>query len=782
MAVVEFLYSSLGFSMHRQSGGGHHAHILQRRGAIGATAPFLIIISVLAAIATGNGHTDFESRLGSCQFPSPSCLSCRAMPEWGSFLQKFEQNARSGFPIDGELFTEAQEILDRWQAKPYPPQEFFHYLCGGEDSQWPLPDGFCLFGFVGALFVRGRHMMLSDDPEMQKTAEGDFQYATTVLGKEGSMDFLDSSPWPLSILDIYLNINETDFISYGQYARTKPVPPPIAPLESLHWRSPKTGSRVVALSTMDVTTIAVVGSHATLSLEPVDILRRFALDVKLNPVFFGLEPRWCEILGMCNHGTAALGQLFKDCEKDPHAFPWALMTEQITAIYHGDAGLNNAALLLCTEPLAGCMMIRQVAEARGRLLPLLGYLGVALLNGCPPADVPMFWRSFSSLMLGDGSDGRPESVVLSVNNLILSEQIFFQSGVRAPYVRAHGLYTDITYVPLRQKEFLVWRAPLFLYTTSRCTLARFLQGTPDYPINFRWVEDDESIPYQDVAQYKAVVLFPWDHALMTFYELYSAGMPLLLPSADMMYRLLYQRGQLSVGERMYRSIRPGHRIPNVEFAEAEEYLEKAGPPDPAVGMSSAKAARGVAEDMLTRALDASDLDATKQYVKAALELMWDMKYFLTVAENRTDEDSYSSMGVIRRTLAKTEQAAESAEGPGQGELETEQDPSDEPWHPYTPFQMSTRDSNDWTRMRKGGWWLRRGVRFDAMRYWYQFSDFARFPGLKRFDNLPELLCIAQTLDTQMMSTQMRRYNEETLVHSSSFWVHSLATLLQKPGD
>lgn len=25
-----------------------------------------------------------------------------------------------------------------------------------------------------------------------------------------------------------------------------------------------------------------------------------------------------------------------------------------------------------------------------------------------------------------------------------------------------------------------------------------------------------------------------------------------------------------------------------------------------------------------------------------------------------------------------------------------------PWHPYTPFQMSTRDSNDWTRMRKGG--------------------------------------------------------------------------------
>ena len=34
----------------------------------------------------------------------------------------------------------------------------------------------------------------------------------------------------------------------------------------------------------------------------------------------------------------------------------------------------------------------------------------------------------------------------------------------------------------------------------------------------------------------------------------------------------------------------------------------------------------------------------KQYLKAALELMQDMKYFLAVAENKTDEDSYTSMG------------------------------------------------------------------------------------------------------------------------------------------
>ena len=38
-------------------------------------------------------------------------------------------------------------------------------------------------------------------------------------------------------------------------------------------------------------------------------------------------------------------------------------------------------------------------------------------------------------------------------------------------------------------------------------------------------------------------------ALMSFFELYSANVPLLMPSAEWMYRLLYMRGQLSVGER-----------------------------------------------------------------------------------------------------------------------------------------------------------------------------------------------------------------------------------------
>ena len=97
---------------------------------------------------------------------------------------------------------------------------------------------------------------------------------------------------------------------------------------------------------------------------------------------------------------------------------------------------------------------------------------------------------------------------------------------------------------------------------------------------------------------------------------------------------------------------------------------------------------------------------------------------------------------------------------------------------HEPLRMSPLDSNDWTRMRKGTWWLRRGVRFDAMRYWYQYSDFGRFPGITYFSNLPDLLCMSDSLDVHEATARMRRHNEESLVHSVTFWTYSIATLLR----
>lgn len=211
---------------------------------------------------------------------------------------------------------------------------------------------------------------------------------------------------------------------------------------------------------------------------------------------------------------------------------------------------------------------------------------------------------------------------------------------------------------------------------------------------------------------------------------------------------------------MYQSIAPWHAPYKVDREDVlpDSKYEKPGNS----GLSSAKAARGVAEDMLTKALDAADLNEAKMYTRLGMELIQDMKYFLAVAANETaTQDAYTSAGTVMRAAMPTRATSY----------------SDERLHPYTPFQMSTPDSNDWTRKRKGGWWLRRGLRMDAMRYWYQFSDFSRFPGLVYFSNIPDMLCKLLG-EFGEAKARMREYNQKTLVESAGFWLLAVHQLLE----
>lgn len=72
-------------------------------------------------------------------------------------------------------------------------------------------------------------------------------------------------------------------------------------------------------------------------------------------MFYGLEPRWCKILGMCNRGDPAFAKFFKDAEQDPYGdeFSWNMMELQIMGVYERDDKLRKTDLVLCTEPLIG---------------------------------------------------------------------------------------------------------------------------------------------------------------------------------------------------------------------------------------------------------------------------------------------------------------------------------------------------------------------------------------------------------------------------------------------
>lgn len=747
----------------------------------------------------------------------PYFFECEGVPSWEAFMQEVRIASQDNFrKISRELFQMAHDIVSIHNQHPYPPQGFFTAVCQEDERMWigqvqteianefqnPYQP-FCLYGFVTALFIRSRVFLdresaaehglkfEAEAPDvhggaqtLQEHAEQDLQYATTCLGKEGAVDFLDSTRLGFNILDIFSNINQTTYIKWEDWVAQNPVVRPpedefgaVFPFTILPKQFQNFENNVAQQEQNKDLNIAVFGTHATLNMEPVHMLSSFVFtDRKIKPVYYGVEERFCGLLGMCDRGDPQFSQFFRRVDQDPYAFSWAEYEKEILAVYERDPLLNSGSLdlLLCTEPLVGCLMLQKLyKEKQGKRLPLLAYLGVALLIYVPPYDLKNFWNLLDEQM---------EDTVIYTNNRVLREQVFYQTGIRAPYVRSHGLYTNAVYTPLTH-DVLFWRAPLFVYPTMRCAIQQFLRNIKNTGASFpgiRFLEEQESMEYSAVALFRMVILLPWDHALMTYFELYSMGMPLMLPKEDWIYRFIYQRGQLSVGEPLYQSVHPGRKLKvRATYENVEERTETYGPPPQATALPALKAARGIAEDMLTRASDESlNLAEVQSYVASALDLVRDMNFFITLAENKTDtEDSYTSFGKVRKF---TSAAAEIADF-GKNATDTASEESEEdmiPWHPYTPWQMSPRDSNEWVRMRKGTWWARRGVRLEAMRYWFQFSDFARFPGVIHFDSIPDMLMkIDGGADTAKASSEMKRYNQKTLVHSVEAWTSAIVKLM-----
>lgn len=716
----------------------------------------------------------------------PDNWICGGSPSYTAFFDLFRQAAEVRFKvITTELLTLAERIIAKHDKQPYPPQVFHDKLCTFEPS--PMRDffepekedfeKFCLYAYTAAVFVRSSIYMESNNDEANDMARTDLAYAITCLGKEGSVDFLDSVDLGgFSILDIYINLNDVNktdkrFMTWEEYEELFPIEKiPAHEYGALIYNAPPLSEDVHRKFIYEVESskswnLAVFGTHATLSMEPVYMLENFVLN-DIAPVYYGLEPRWCEILGMCDRGDPAFAKWFKDAEQDIYGdeFTWDKMETLIKDVYERDESLHKADLLLCTEPLVGCLLLQKLFRTYAhKRLPLLAYMGVALLNAVPPFDLERFWALL---------DDRKEHVdsVFYVNNRILREQIYYQTGIKTPYVRAHGLYTNATYSPSSDRV-LFWRAPLFVFPTLKCAIFQVLAKMGGYPLSIDFLEEGQSMGYRQVSLHQSVVLLPWDHALMTFYELYSMNIPLFLPKKEWIYRFVYSRGQLSVGEPLYQSVHPWHNRPRTKYAEyVSNEKESYGPMGVEKGLNTAITARGVLEDMLTRGLEKglSQMEM-RSYMVAALDLAKDMKFFLTAADNKTDtQDSYTSMGKVKRFTSATKKVF--------SESEIVYNEEDE-WHPYTPFQMSPRDSNEWTRMRKGGWWLRRGVRVNAMRYWFQYSDFHRFPALQYFNSIPDMLCKLRNTDLRTVSAQMEDYNRRTLLDSVEYWTDAAVRLL-----
>ncbi|KAF4678341.1 hypothetical protein FOL47_000070 [Perkinsus chesapeaki] len=89
--------------------------------------------------------------------------------------------------------------------------------------------------------------------------------------------------------------------------------------------------------------------------------------------------------------------------------------------------------------------------------------------------------------------------------------------------------------------------------------------------------------------------------------------------------------------------------------------------------------------------------------------------------------------------------------------------------------MSTVESYDFTRKRKGIWWLRRHMRLDAMRYWSATAvRISEVNQCQYFESIPDLLTKLHNLNAQEASHLMGEHNRRTMQETDKFWASVIA--------
>ena len=149
---------------------------------------------------------------------------------------------------------------------------------------------------------------------------------------------------------------------------------------------------------------------------------------------------------------------------------------------------------------------------------------------------------------------RPENVVMA-NNLYDVAYIKHMTGINAKYMPAWCGSSGVTYAPSSQSILigpyrlakLGWEHPV-LRDLSRTNVGL------RKPFEFQRIADlYPSYSFSDLASHRAIVFLPYQVSIMSFFEYYRMGIPLFVPSKDLL--LKWDDEYDVVDERIYGHIR-----------------------------------------------------------------------------------------------------------------------------------------------------------------------------------------------------------------------------------
>eukprot|EP00438_Fugacium_kawagutii_P024939 Skav213196 [mRNA] locus=scaffold2826:292404:294158:+ [translate_table: standard] len=480
------------------------------------------------------------------------------------FQQSLHAATSGGLQLPLQLVEDAQSMVQQLQASGAGlisgAQIFYEDLCS-EGKTVNAVNSFCLYGAVNALFVAaaGFHSGISGlktKPNQQQAQEY-LMTANSLLGLQYCLDFQESSLWPIHSNDIIANINQTADAFHLAGGSPEAPASVVRPGSSLYPLPPSVlvGQLSVTLECSEVRLVAV-GTHPTLTLEAVTMLRDFAFTSKHSVKLlhtFGITYKCAVFPDMCGgEGETSLDPIAALIGRFEAPPPYELYTLHVITERLAEVVAHlDFDLLVCTSPFIVCALMQYLSQK-----PLLGYLGLPLLWKRPTDHFDNrtardnFWQLLTHLLARS-------DVVLASNNPILAEQIAFQAkgATDLPVVHPHARFTQAVYTPTRLNDALLVSRTKFLWVTFGCALRRFMGEA--YPIKFTVANSDSKLSFREMAAHRAVVIIPWEHALMAFFEFYSMSIPLLMPDASWCYRLMFDaEGNLGSTLPLYWDVSP----------------------------------------------------------------------------------------------------------------------------------------------------------------------------------------------------------------------------------
>ncbi|CAJ1406179.1 unnamed protein product [Effrenium voratum] len=408
-------------------------------------------------------------------------------------------------------------------------------------------NGFCLYGLVTALYVMAStEMAETTNEEVLELGHYALDRAWLLMGTELQYEFLSSSGWPISSLQIAaLRLN----LPHGTLQNLRDLSQEVY---QEYWRPVATDPAQLGSSLV----LGLFGWHASLLTEIAWSLERF-LGVELKKLFYGAyypEPMLEKLQEVAEEGFMAkpIAKFYRtwitgfldtyDAWVNDNSVKEGLGI--LADLYLQALGQQNFDATICVTPLWFCAPLAAVLGRGSRLLVYFDDLPDQL----PPQDfrtVGSWLRQTAGLYLPEASlDGESSVALLAPSALVaaLTERLL---GLRPPVAPWSCYYLEARrWDAPEARDVLMLRADLWVESTPGkmfVSALRLFIAEAGHPFNMTITSrkhfDWDSL-WDLATRSRAGLFVPDDMMKMMFWEACAIAMPLWTPGQEFLARLL----------------------------------------------------------------------------------------------------------------------------------------------------------------------------------------------------------------------------------------------------